>query len=452
MQFLRIGPAGMRGKVGSGLNPRFAINLASAFATYIGGGRVLVGRDSRTSSPMLHSASVSALMACGCEVLDAGICPAPVLQFLVSYFGAAGGLLIGAGHHPADWNAVVVLADNGAYLNSLQTQELLDVYHNGRYSYTKWDGIGKIRQLSSEVFEPYFDKICSLVDCDMIASRKFKIVADFCNGSGSTSFANLARRLGVETIPINDALSGVLPHDPEPRPRSSVQVQSMIRYLKADAGFVFNSDMSRMAVVTDSAETLSEEYTFPLVADHVLRKNPPPCTVVTNWCTTRTLDEVVRRHGGTVVKTKVGQAFTLDRMISLDAKLGGDGSGSVVMAGAVPGYDSYLAMIMILESMAARKAGSAALASALPRYHIIKQKVQCPSSHAYTLLRSLKGHYAGAAINEDDGLRFDWPDGWIHLRAALTEPIIRMIVEWRTKEEAEEKAGEVRVLIERIVS
>lgn len=451
MQSLRLGSAGIRGQIGSDLTPTLVINFASAFGTYVDGGKIVIGRDSRNSSPMIHNAVTSALLSCGCRILDAGMCSAPALQFLVSSLRADGGLLIGAGHHPSEWNAIVPLDEQGAYLNGRRTQELLDIYHNGRFRNCSWSKIGKVEIVPEKASEKYLDKICSLVDTTMIASKKFKVIADFCNGPGSNLSISFASRLGIELIPINDTPTGVLTHDPEPRPRSSFQVKSIIGHLKSDIGFVFNSDMSRAAVTTDTGETLSEEYTFPLVASHVLLKSKEPCTVVTNWCTTRTLDDVVAEFKGKVEKTKVGQASIIDDMIELGAKLAGDGSGSVAMNDSVPAFDSYLTMAMILESMAARNASSSELAGSIPRYHIIKRKVPCHSSHAYTLIRNLKGHFHAPKVTENDGFRFDWNDGWIHLRAAMTEPIIRMIVEWRTKEEAEEKALQVRSILERLV-
>ncbi|MCX6986139.1 MAG: hypothetical protein NT118_15525 [Lentisphaerae bacterium] len=451
MQSLRLGSAGIRGEIGSALTPTLVINFASAFGTYVDGGKVVIGRDSRNSSPMIHSAVTSALQSCGCKILDAGLCSAPALQFLVSNLKADGGLLIGAGHHPSEWNAIVPLDESGAYLNGRRTQELLDIYHNGRFRNCSWSKTGKVEAVPEKASEKYLDKICSLVDTGLIASRKFKVIADFCNGPGANLSKSFESRLGIELIPINDTPTGILTHDPEPRPRSSFQVQSIISHLKSDIGFVFNSDMSRTAVTTDTGETLSEEYTFPLVASHVLLKSNEPCTVVTNWCTTRTLDDVVALYNGKVEKTKVGQASIIDEMIELDAKLAGDGSGSVALNDSVPAFDSYLTMAMILESMAVRNSSSSELAGSIPRYHIIKRKVQCHSSHAYTLIRNLKSHFHASKITENDGFRFDWNDGWIHLRAAMTEPIIRMIVEWRTKEEAEEKALQVRSLIERLV-
>jgi phosphomannomutase len=441
----------MRGEVGAGLTPGLAIDFASAFGTYTDGGKIIVGADTRFSSPMLTHAVCSALMSCGCEVISAGITSAPLMHFMVPHLEADGAILIGAGHHPAGWNALMPLAANGAYFNSVQMQQLLDIYHSHKYRNSDWKSIGKIVEIPRGVDDAYLEMICSRLDIEAIRSMYFTVLADFCNGSGSCLAENFASRLGIELIPINNSFTGILPHDPEPRPRSSVQVKSIMRVLNAEAGFVFNSDASRMAVVTSSAETLSEEYTFPLVADQVLEKSEAGTGVVTNWCTTRTLDEIVESHKGNLFKTKVGQSPIIDRMIELNAGLGGEGSGSIALGDSVKGFDGFMAMGLVLEALATRKCSSAELAERLPRYHIIKKKINCPSAHAYSLLKGLQDKFSDAKFSEEDGLRFDWPDGWIHFRTSVTEPVIRMIVEWKTLEEANYRADQMRGMLERLV-
>ena len=451
MRFLRLGVAGMRGEVGSGLTPLNAINFASAFGSWLDGGTVVVGRDTRMSSDMLYNAVVASLLSCGCRVYNADICPAPLLHFAVPHLRADGGLLIGAGHHPANWNAIVPLTRTGAYLNNTQVQELLDIYHARKYDMKKWTGIGMVEAIPGDVAERYLDTILSMVDTAVIAKRHFNVVADFCNGSGSVLAESFSRRLGVNMTGINNELSGILPHDPEPRPRSGFQVKSIMHPLHADAGFIFNSDMSRISVVTNSGETLSEEYTFPLVADHLLARSPRPGVVITNTCTTRTLDDIVARHSGEVIKTKVGQAYIIDMMQEHQAVLGGDGSGSIA-AGPVKGYDSFLGVALILEALALNKCNLDKLTGHLPRYELSKKKIPCQAANAYSMLRRLRGHFPDAEVNDEDGIRFDWPDVWIHLRNSSTEPIIRMIVEWNNREDAEERALQMRGIMERLVS
>ena len=452
MRSLKLGVAGMRGVIGSGLTPARIIDFASAFGTFLNGGQVIVAWDTRISSDMVSHAVISTLLSCGCQVYNAGVVPAPQLQFMVPDMKADGALLLGAGHQGAGWNAIIPIASNGAYFNNIQIQELLDIYHSRRYRVMNWNEIGKVHPVPADAGDRYLDALCSKIDVAAIRNAGFTVVADFCNGTGSVIAEKFASRLGIKMIAINNVLSGILPHEPEPRPRSSFQVQSIMTPLNADCGLVFNTDMSRLAVVTDTRETLSEEYTFPLIADYVLAKNPGPHTVVTNLCSTRTLDDIVAKYGGELEKTKVGQANMIDKMTETGAILAGEGSGSVAVKGWVNGFDSFMAAALLLESMAVRKMTLSALTAALPRYFIVKKIINCPSTHAYTVIRSLKKNFPDAAINEDDGLRFDWEDGWISLRAAATEPVIRMIAEYKNSETAVDRALYIRGLIERLVA
>lgn len=445
---IRIGNAGMRGEIGKGLTPELIVDYASALGSYLNGGKVIVGRDTRISSLMLHHASIAALTSCGCDVIDAGVIPAPQLHHLIPHTNAAGGFLIGAGHHPAGWNALVPLNANGAYFNNLQHQALLNIYDSKRFDTAPWNKIGKLHLPDPERIAAYLDYLISLVDAEAIAAGNLKVVMDFCNGSGSNLGINIATRLNLNMIPINQAENGILPHSPEPRPRTAGQVKSLVDALNADIGFVFNSDMSRVSVVTDNGETLSEEYTFPLVAAHVLNKMPKESEIVTNVCTTRTLDDIIAERSGFLHKTGVGQSSVIDMMAATGAILAGDGSGSVAHAGT-NGFDGFMAMITILEAMAITGNSVSALAKMLPRYHIIKKTIPCRAARAYRILRELPELFPDAKISEEDGIRLDWPDGWLHLRLSATEPSIRMIAEWKTKEMADNIALKARGLVER---
>lgn len=455
MRYLRIGSSGMHGLIGSALNAESALRYATAFSLWIGKEhpKIAVGTDTRWSSPMLKSACLSALLGVGADVVDCGICPAPLLHHAVSLWQLDGALLIGAGHHPAGWNAILPISSSSAVLTPSETQEFLDLYHSGNFSFAPWNAVGKIEHMDIKTLsESYLDRLERFLNVSKIADANFRIICDFCNGSGAFLADSFASRFHLDLIPLNNINSGVLPHDPEPRPRSSMQTAALMPHLAADAGFVFNSDASRLAVITNSAETLSEEYTLPLVTERMMQKGSPHASIVTNCCTTRTLDEIVSLHHGVLYKGKVGQTYAIDKMSAVSAILAGDGSGSVAIAGGVPAFDGFAALGVILEAMAEEQVTLQKMADRLPRFHIIKTSVPCPSAHAYSVLRSLRDRFDGGSLSELDGLRYDWDDGWVHLRFATTEPIIRLIVEWRTREQAEEKVRRVRSMIERIVA
>ncbi len=450
MGSFRLGIAGMRGEISS-LTPELAINFASALGTYLEAGTVVVGRDTRTSSLMLHKSVVSALMSCGCDVVDAGIISAPEMHYLVPELKAQGGMLISAGHHPMGWNALIPIMENGGNFTKIKLQEVLDIYNSKRYLMANWDEVGKIVIPPKNIQEGYLDMICSKLDIKAIASKNFMVIADFCNGAGTSIGYKFANRLGLNLLPLNGANSGQLPHDPEPRPRAALQTHSVLKPLKADIGFVFNSDMSRTSIVTSSGETLSEEYTFPLVLEQILQNSDNKMKIVTNWCTTKSLDDIAKKYDAQIHKTIVGESSIVDKLNEVSADIAGDGSGSVAFANHILGYDNLMVMGVILEAMATQSCTSAELAAVIPRYHIIKKAIKCPSSHGYNAIKSLKKVFTDAEVIEEDGFLFKWKDGWLHLRNSMTEPIIRMIVEFKSKEKAEDKAIQVRGLLDRSI-
>lgn len=458
MRFLRLGAAGLRGEVGTALTHQLAIRYASALGTWISITQkketpvIGIATDTRKSSEMLKSAVISGLLACGCSIVDFGITPSPVLHFGVRKLKLDGGVLIGAGHHPSGWNALVGLSASGACLTATESQEMLEIYHGNVFNTADWNNCGTIKQAPETVAFDYVDDLFSNVDLDLIRSRNFKIVTDFCNGSGSVIFNRIARKANLDAVVINDSLSGELPHDPEPRPRSSAQVKAIMKPLKADAGFVFSSDVGRVALVTDTCETLSEEYTFPLVAENILSGTGPGKVIATNTCSTRTLDQVVARHCGKVCKGMTGETYTIDLMKEKNAVLSGDGSGGTALGSSgAAGFDGFGSMMQILELMARRETSLSALAGMLPRYHIIKKTIPCRSVHVYAATNKLIKLFPDAEFSSLDGLRFDWEDGWVHIRPSKTEPSLRMILEWKTRAMAEEKAMNIISMVERVV-
>jgi len=451
MRPTKLGSAGIRGVIGAGLTPENAIDFACAFGSFADGGKVVVALDTRFSSEMLHQAVVSGLQSCGCEVHDLGIAPAMLLSFAIPKLQAGGGLLIGGGHQRESWNSIVPWGANGAYLNNIQIRELFDIYYGRRFLTCTWHEIKKVVPVSKDIRKQYFNALCKVIDTKAITAAKFTVISDFCNGSGSILEKEFASRLGLNSVPINNILSGVLPHDPEPRPHSAFQVQSLMKPLKSDAGFVFNSDMSRLSLVSDTGETLSEEFTFPLGADYLLGKaGKEGLRVVSNTCTSKTLDDVVARHNGILEKHTTGQANIIDYMKETNAFISGEGSGSFTSSDWLPGFDALYMSGIILEAMAKKQKTLSELIAGLPRYHIVKKTIESSSMNAYNRIRALKNHFDDAETCEIDGLRLDWKDGWVSLRASSTEQFIRLISESSNRQTAEDRALKISALMENL--
>ena len=451
MRSLRISYSGVRALVGESMTPDFAIKYCNAFATYLDGQPVALCRDTRHSSSMLHAAAVSALISSGCEIHDLGICPTPLAQFYArSHTAVKGGIAISAGHSSAEWNGITPFRQDGTFFNTYDGNEILEVFHSMDFRRMKWDTLGSQSHSFSHE-ELYLSALISFLNVPAITERNLTVVVDPCNGATAGLVVTFLEQLGCTVIPINNEPTGVFPHDPEPRPRNSAQVSSIIQPTKADVGFCLNSDGTRVAVVTDTAERISEEYTLPLVADYCLMRYPDS-VVVTNISTTRTLDEVVKKHNAHLIKTPIGQSAIVSAMLNENACLGGEGSGGVAVAGFMPVFDAFLTMGLILEAMAVRKAPAHQLVEHLPRYHLVKKNVPCRPDRQYTAVEAVRLYFQNERLVDDtDGIRVDWNDGWLHVRASATEPMVRVIGEATSRERADEHVDKVLQIIYRTI-
>jgi len=448
-RLLTLGTAGMRGVVGPGLTPGAASDFASAFAAFTGGGKVLVGTDPRASSEMLKDAVSAALSGGGCEVVDGEILTAGLMHYLIPAGNYAGGILITGGHQPAGVNGLVPLAADGSYFDHLRRRELFDFYLGKHFTSVPANRVLPIRKIDPAELEGYWNFLETHIDVETVRKARLTLLADFCNGSGAVFKDRFASLLGIKLIAINDTPCGTIPREPEPRPRSGSPIRSIVGPLGAAAGLVFNSDLSRMAIVSDSGEPLSEEMTYPLAADYLLSKLPKGSRVVTNVCTTRTLDDVAANYGAVVETAKVGQAWVVDLAQTTGAALAGEGSGSFTTA-ALHGFDGFLMTGLLLEAIAVRGPVGEQLAK-LPRYEMVKQVIPSDSPNAYPLLRRMIREFGeDVPVSETDGLRFDWPDGFLSLRFSSTEPALRLISESKSRELASDRAWRARLAWERL--
>jgi len=443
MQNLRVASFGIRGFVGQSLTPKIVMDFASAFAAFNQGGCILLGRDTRYSSDMIHSAVMASLLSAGCEVMDFGVCPTPILQFSVTPFDAAGAISISGGHNATGWNAVTLIGPDGSFLEPMSGETVLEHYHAGQFINQGWQQMGSVKT-TQNFSEPYFDALEKHVNMPAIRDAGLTAVIDPVGGAGCPYLESFAERLGFNLVPVNGEPTGYLAREPEPRPRSALPMASIIRRLGGDVGFVLSSDMGRLSLVTKEGEPASEEYTFSVIAEHVLSKHSG--CLVTNCCTTRTIDDIGRKHGVPIVKTPVGQAFIMAALADEKGVIGGEGNGSVALPGFSMAFDGFLMMALILEAMAESGRSIQDRIDSLPRYHIVKKMIACESRQGYRALAGLKEEILAQGdgqIDLTDGLRVDWDDGWVHIRASRTQQIVRVISEATTRERAEARADEM---------
>ncbi len=440
MKLLKIGLSGVRGIVGESVTPKLVMDFASAFGAFVDGRRVLLGRDPRVHGPMLHAACAAALLASGSDILDLGVCPTPILQYAVRGLRAGGGVSITAGHNDIQWNALTFINAEGTYLNPFQGAEVLDLYHLGHFRKAKTEALGEMKP-AGEAVDRYFKALRGFIDTEAVRGARFKVVIDACAGAGAPFLGRFAEVLGIDLIPINDEPNGFFPHDPEPRPRNARQAVSVVRAVGADAGFLLNSDVSRVSVVTETGESLSEEFTFPLAADAYLARRGGP--VIANFMTSRMIEDVARARRCPLIRTRVGQSYSIHTLLQEEGVLAGEGSGGIAFSAFQPAFDGFVTMGWLLQTMARSGLRLSALAGALPRYHIVKDKVPCLPSTIPSIVNEVKKLFRGQAVDTGDGVRVEDRNGWIQVRASGTEPMIRIVAEDRDKDRARERADQV---------
>jgi phosphomannomutase len=440
MKPLKIGISGVRGIVGETFTPELAVSFAQAFATYLNSGRILICRDTRPSGPMVAAAVTAGLLASGCEVVDLGVCPTPSLQLAVTWLEAQGGIAITAGHNATSWNALKFVRADGLYLNATQATELLDIYHQHEFEKVPWDRIRPMIE-RKDALEHHLANLARSFDVDSIRKRAFRVAVDCCNGACSLLTPRWITELGAHVLTINDDMNAPFPHDPEPRRDTMGQVRAVVKAGGADLGLVLDADGERLGLVDETGRILSEEVTFALAAAIRLAQKPGP--VVTNVSTSAMVERIASSYGTPVVRTPVGQPYVSEAILEHRAVLGGEGNGCVVIPEIQAVPDSAAAIGLVMEHMASTAKPLSEIVARLPQLAMIKSTIPIEPNLIYSALQSFRDRVqdeCGKGVDSTDGVRIDWPDGWVHVRVSNTESIIRVIAEAETESRALELA------------
>lgn len=430
---LRISQVGLRGVVGPGLTAAQVLDFAAAFGTLLDApGKVVIGRDPRSSGVMIREGVVAGLLATGHDVIDLGVVSTPVIQHSIGRLDAAGGISIGASHNAAEWNALKFFGARGTYLSSGEAGELLDIYHLKKFAFTPFQSIGRLQQDSAAI-DQYLDDLARVFPPDRL--KKFRVLVDCCNGLSALLLRRLRERFGLDLVLINERIEGkAFAHEPATnRKMVELQLAPLMKHVGADAGFLFDIDSDRVALATETGEAVSEEMVLVVLADDFLERGPGKI-VITNVSTTGLLEEVAARHHGHVERVAVGRQATIDALQSFRPEqiaIAGEGTGAVMMPQFRFVYDGIAAMLAILQRMDRKSMTLSQMLASYPRYSILKGEVPLETHKIPEMLFALEQFHPDAQKNITDGLRLDWPGRWVHVRVSQTEPIVRVICEQR---------------------
>ena len=451
--------SGIRGTIGGaegeGLTPLDIVKFTAAYATLIAKrnpkkGEIVVGRDARLSGEMVDRLVTGTLMSMGWNVIDIGLATTPTTEMAVTMSKACGGIILTASHNPREWNALKLLNEKGEFLSAEEGKEILRLAEEG-IQFAQVDEIGKITYNDSYT-EKHIQSILQLplVDAEAISKANFSVAIDCVNSVGGIAVPQLLERLGVSRVQkLFCTPNGEFPHNPEPLEKHLQDIMAEMGKGGYDVGFVVDPDVDRLAIIDERGKMFGEEYTLVSIADYVLQ-HTPGCTV-SNLSSTKALDDVAAKHGQQRFASAVGEVNVVAEMKKQNAVIGGEGNGGVIYPVLHYGRDALVGIALFLTFLAKEKATVSQLKERYPLYHMEKMKIDLTQEvDVDELLKKVRQQYAAHKINDADGLKIEFPNGWVHLRKSNTEPIVRIYTEGTTPEDALRLGNDMKGVIERL--
>jgi phosphomannomutase len=392
---------------------------------------------------MFHRATIAALQSVGCNVLDVGLAPTPTIQLAVEEAHAAGGLAITASHNPIEWNALKFIGPSGLFLDAEEGSAMRAMVESD-IAYATWDELGAVTQ-DTEAIARDINRVLALpfIQVDRIRQRAFRIALDCARGAGGAIIPALLERLGCTVTGIHLETDGKFPRPPEPVAANLGELERLVLQSGADVGLATDPDVDRLALVSNEGKAIGEDWTLALAARLALRYRPGP--VVANLSTSRIVDDVAAEAGTRVIRAPVGEVNVALRMKAEGAAIGGEGNGGVILSELHLGRDAPLGVALLLQMLVEDGEPLARVLARYPKYSIVKEKLDRPNAPLDTVYSSLRAGFSDAVVDTQDGLRLSWKDRWVHVRPSGTEPIVRVIAEAPTDEEARELVARSRV-------
>ena len=436
MAMLMTGVSGIRGVIGDGLTPDVIARYGAAYGTYIGGGKIVVGSDSRPSRHMVRSALFAGLMASGCDVIDLGLVTTPTIELMVEKLEASGGICVTASHNPISWNAMKFLDNRGRFLGVKAGGEVNGIFNENQAQLVETSLLGSVYEEKGAV-DYHIQRVLdnNFVDVSAIRRGQFRVAIDAVNSVGNLIMPGLLHDLGCDIVKAHDDLTGQFGRGAEPLPENLSDLSQLVVDEGADIGFALDPDGDRLAVVDEQGRPIGEEYTLALAAKYVLEKKPG--AVVCNLSTSRVIEDLAKSANVDFYRTPVGEAHVADKMDEVNAVIGGEGNGGVMLPSVHSGRDAMVGAALILSLLANEGEPVSIIHSRLPGYKMIKRRAIVDNYNFNVLLDALKAFYNNnATFNTTDGIRIDLDYSWVHVRPSNTEPIVRIYSEAKNKDDA----------------
>lgn len=426
------------GKPGESLSPLDVVKFSAAFGSILKinhsdkatSPRIVIGRDGRMSGEFIRDLVVNTLIALGVDVIDLGLSTTPTVEIAVKTEKANGGIVLTASHNPKEWNALKLLDNQGEFISAEVGAKVLERAAKEDFSFSSVERLGAVA-LNDTYLQKHVDAVVDypLVNAKAIAKRNFKIVVDAINSTGAIFVPALLRALGVnDIILLNKEVDGQFAHNPEPLPENLVMLSKEVVKLNADLGIAVDPDVDRLCFVCEDGSMFGEEYTLVAVADYVLHKKPG--NAVSNMSSTKALKEITLKNGGQYFPSAVGEVNVVNKMKQVNAVIGGEGNGGIIVPDFHYGRDALIGIGLFLSHLATLKKTIKSLRKSYPDYFISKNKIELENGYnVKDIFEKIKKKYKNQPVNTEDGLKIEFDTDWVHLRTSNTEPIIRIYAE-----------------------
>ena len=436
------------GKPGNTLSPIDVVRFTAAYGMWLlkrsDNRKVILGRDGRMSGEMVERLVISTLNALGIDVVNLGLSTTPTVEMAVKFENAAGGIILTASHNPKEWNALKLLNSDGEFISAADGADLLTIAENENFDFVGVEKLGKTTD-NNEMLDKHIDAVINypLVDVDLIKGAGFSIVVDAINSSGAIAVPQLLEKLGVKSVTvINKEITGNFAHNPEPLPEHLNELCNKVTSLKADLGIAVDPDVDRLCFVCEDGALFGEEYTLVAVADYVLRTRKG--NTVSNMSSTRALKDVTVSHGGEFFPSAVGEVNVVTKMKQVNAVIGGEGNGGIIVPDLHYGRDALIGIALFLTHLAKEKKTISQLRSNYTNYFMSKNKIELTAgTDVVKVFDHIKTKYKKQPINTEDGLKIEFDTDWVHLRTSNTEPIIRIYAESTNERTADNIAKKI---------
>lgn len=433
--------SGLRGIVGEDLFPETVARVAAAFGSTVGPGPVVLGRDTRLSSEALYSAAAAGLASAGCEVVLLGICPTPTVVHHVRTTRTAGGIVITASHNPEGWNGMKFVSRDAVFISSSEVGALKKLVNAGfsrppaaELRPFRTDSHAVVIHVNAISGSELFDGVR-----EKLTGRKMKVGIDAVNGAASVAAPRLVSAFGAEPVELfcrtdPDSARRGFPRGPEPTAANLTELCRFVREAKLDLGLAFDPDGDRFSCVDETGTALGEEATICLACQFVLRRRKGP--VVVNLSTTRAVEDVCGHFNVPVERAPVGEAAVVERMRRINAVIGGEGNGGVIVPELNTTRDGLVAAAAVFGLLAETGKKLSEIRAGLPEYHMAGARLEIDRKTFEAGLDRLAAAFTNARQKRGDGLRLEGPDWWVHVRQSNTEPMVRVVAEAKTAEQA----------------